>query len=321
MKKRSLFLIGGLLILIVGYFVLDALLYTGIRSQQVSSGRVTGNWYAKPGIQSVPTVILLGEGSWQQYWAQELAQRGFAALELPYCCREGLPSSPEEIPLEYVAEAVDWLQQQPAVDPAHILIMGASRNAELALVAAANLPENIHGVIAYAPSSVSWANRVLPYNSDELKPSWTLQERPIPFVPMAKPAVADSISLLAYWERGLAKDSLNKAAIPVERISGPVLLFSGKDDQVWPAATMALQIEQRLEAHDFPHEVQQIAYDNAGHLISGNPDFLQTQRTGNMNLQGTSISYSFGGTAEGDQQAQLDAKARVLELLQRLKAE
>ena len=91
-----------------------------------------------------------------------------------------LTKLPEEINLEYFENAIKWLQKQPEVDPDKIIVMGASRNAELSLVIASIFPKLVGGVIAYAPSSVSWSNTVLPYNSNDLKPSWKYQGIDIP---------------------------------------------------------------------------------------------------------------------------------------------
>ncbi|WP_215731646.1 hypothetical protein [Bizionia saleffrena] len=49
--------------------------------------------------------------------------------------------------------------------------MGASRNVELALVIASTFPEIVSGVVAYSTRSISWSNTILPYNSNQLKPS------------------------------------------------------------------------------------------------------------------------------------------------------
>ncbi|MEO0900275.1 MAG: acyl-CoA thioester hydrolase/BAAT C-terminal domain-containing protein, partial [Bacteroidota bacterium] len=41
-------------------------------------------------------------------------------------------------------------------------------------------------------------------------------------------------------------DQYPSAVIPVEKIAGPILLLSGRDDQVWPSATMSDMMEERL---------------------------------------------------------------------------
>lgn len=196
--------------------------------------------------------------------------------------------------------------------------MGASRNAELALIIASAFPNLIHGVIAYAPSSVSWSNTVLPYNSDELKASWTLNGLDIPYIPMEKIKGNESntIDMLEYWERGLSKTTfVEQASIKVEQINGPILLFSGNDDKVWPASKMADRIQKRLEENQYKYASQNIKYDNAGHSISGNPDDKSSYGTRTITIDGTSYNYEQGGDTEGDYKAKQDARMKVMAFL------
>jgi hypothetical protein len=191
------------------------------------------------------------------------------------------------------------------------------------LVVASTLTDLVSGAIAYAPSSVSWSNTVLPFNSDELKPSWTYHGEEIPFIPMdkLKGEESEELDLLRYWNSGLNKSEyLESASIKVENINGPILLFSGKNDSVWPSAEMANSIEQRLEANNFAYSVQNIQYENAGHLISRNPenDNDTKARTEKMKLDGKDYSFSFGGTQEGDNLAKKDAKTKVFTFLESL---
>jgi len=315
-------LIGGitlLAVLITGYFYLDNMLFDGVKPRPVRENGIRATFFAKEGISKQPTVVLMGGGD---YWGQEFAKAGYASLGLPYYRQEGLPPLLEEIPLEYVADAIAWLREQPEVDSDKIIVMGASRNAELALVAASYLPELIHGVIAYAPSSVSWSNTIHAFNSDEIKPTWTYKGKPVPFIPMPKLAggEAASVETLPYWQKGLAdSNAVAQASIRVEDIHGPILLFSGLADEVWPAASMSDRMEERISNSAFPYEFENIQYEDAGHLISGNPNHLATTRQGSMAIAGKNYTYNFGGTAEGDMAAQKDAYARVFIFLSGLR--
>ncbi|WNJ19872.1 acyl-CoA thioester hydrolase/BAAT C-terminal domain-containing protein [Pontibacter sp. G13] len=318
MNKSTRILLGCIVVialLVVGYRYLDNLLFDGIRPTPIHEQEFQASFFAKSDIEHRPAVVVIGGGAWGDYWAQELAKANYVGLSLPYCCQDELPSLPEEIPLEYFQDAVHWLKQQPEVNPDQIVVMGASRNAELALVIASYLPESIHGAIAFCPSSVSWSNTVLPYNSDAVKPSWTLDNEPIPFIPMDKyqGGESDTLETLSYWTEALQdSQAVNFAAIPVENIQGPILLFSGLDDQVWPSFMMSEMIEERLNAHNFGFSIDNIQYLQAGHLISGNPNHLMHTRYGSMQIGGKTYAHPFGGTAEGDQGAQQDAHHRVM---------
>ncbi len=314
-NKRLIIALASITILIIGYFIADRILFDGIRPKNIEEDGIVAKYFCSDNTQNKAAVILVGGGPWGDYWASELAKSGYVGLSLPYTRHEGLPKLPEEIPLEYFQKAINWLGRQPEVNQDKIVVMGASRNAELALLIASHYPELIKGLIAYSPSSVSWSNTVLPFNSDSLKASWTFKGKDIPYIPMPKLSAAKSttINTLDYWSRGLSqKADLERAAIEVEKISGPILLFSGKDDELWPSAQMADMIEERLIEFKMENKVQNIQYPDAGHLISGNPESDSEERTGKMNIQGKPYDFNYGGTNAGDFKAKQDAKKRVM---------
>lgn len=318
--KKYIIGIGIIAFLLIGYFVVDSFLFDGFQPKVINENGFQANYFVKEDAEKQTAVILIGGGQWGDYWGEQFANNGFAGLSLPYIRQEGLPKLPEEIDLAYFENAIKWLKTQPAISN-NIVMMGASRNAELALLIASTFPELVNGVVAYAPSSVSWSNTVLPYNSNDLKPSWKYKGLDIPYVPMEKISGNDSdkIKMLEYWKNGLEKtDAVTKAMIQVEKINGDILLFSGKDDMVWPSVFMANMIEQRIKESDFKHNFQNIQYEKAGHLISSNPEGRSDFRTGKMNIDNKDYEYEFGGTEEGDTKAKQDAKIKLFEFLEQI---
>lgn len=310
----------AVLLFIVIYLFIDAALFNGFKPQTIHQNGFQANYFAKSSTQNNTAVILVGGGLWGDYWGEKFANKGYVGLSLPYTRKEGLPELPEEIPLEYFENAIKWLGEQEAVNPNKILVMGASRNAELALILASIFPEFISGAIAYAPSSVSWSNTVLPFNSNEIKASWTYKGQDIPYVPMEKISANQygKINTLEYWKMGLEKlEDVKNASIKVENINGPILLFSGKEDGVWPAAKMADSIEKRVNNHNFKFAFHNIQFENAGHMISRNPDsdIDVSVRIGQMNIKGNAYEFNFGGTMEGDNKAKKQARAKLFEFL------
>ncbi len=323
MSKTKKYFIGIsiILFLIVGFFIIDNILFNGIKPRVVNEKGFQANYFVKPDTKGKAVIVLIGGGQWGDYWGQQFAKKGYSGLSIPYIRREGLPNLPEEINLEYFEKALEWLAKQPEIDPNKIIVMGASRNAELALVIASTFPQLVSGVLAYAPSSVSWSNTVLSYNSDEIKPSWKYQDIDIPYIPMDKIRGNNSnkIETLEYWKNGLNKtDYKTKAMIKVEKINGPILLFSGNDDMVWPSSLMADMIKDRLHQHNFKHSFESIKYENAGHLISTNPEAKTAVRTGTININGKDYEYEYGGNNEGDFKAKQDAKTKLFDFFEKL---
>ena len=320
-KRKYIIPIEIIALLTIGYFIADTILFDGIKPKLINESGFQASFYVKNDLENRKAIVLIGGGQWGDYWAQEFANSGMVGLSIPYTGKEGLPKLPEEIDLAYFENAIMWLGKQKEVNKNKIVIMGASRNAELALVLASTFPEIISGVVAYSPSSVSWSNTILPYNSNELKPSWKYKGIDIPYVPMEKIIgnESDKIELLAYWEKGLSKSELvNRATIKTEKINGPILLFSGTDDKVWPSSLMADMIEENLKAYEFKHSFQNIKYENAGHLITNKPEESSNKRTGIINISGKDYEYEFGGTNDGDLKAKKKAKIKLLEFIEKI---
>jgi dienelactone hydrolase len=321
MKRIIIIGLVLLAVLPIGYFVLDNILFDGIRPRKIDTNGLQANFFASDSIIDKPAIILIGGGQWGDYWGQLFAKSGYVGLSLPYYRQKGLPDLMEEIPLEYFEKAINWLSEQPAVNSDKVILMGASRNAELSLLIAATYPHLVHGAIAFSPSAVSWSNTVLPFNSDVIKPSWTYKNEPIPFIAMEKIKGGNSLTIqtLEYWSHALM-DSIQvlKSSIKVEKINGPIILFSGKNDLVWPSALMSNMIEKRLKERDFKFDFKNIQYENTGHLISGNPNAISTERTGRMTVNGQNYEFEYGGTMEGDQKAQIDARKRIFEFISSL---
>lgn len=269
--------------------------------EAVDSGRLVANLHRPAGDGPFPAVLLVGGSGggidWQDQIGALLAERGFAALALAYFGLEGLPGGLDRIPLEYFDEALDHLAGRPFVDASRIGVVGVSKGAELALLLASRDPRPA-AVVAFVPSSVVFQSIAdgWPHTS-----SWSLAGEELPFVPYLIDESFRPDRLADMYRKSLDQPQAREAAIEVERIRGPVLLLSGRDDALWPSTYMAEQIVARLEAHEFEYDVEHVAYEGAGHLIS----------------RITEETTRHGGTAEGNRKAQEDAQRRMLEFLAR----
>jgi hypothetical protein len=103
----------------------------------------------------------------------------------------------------------------------------------------------------------------------------------------------------------LLKADVEKAAIPVERINGAVLLFSGKEDVGWPSTTMSDMVVARLRRFRHRWPFRHVAYDRAGHVFEEGY------------LPAPAFSAVQGGPAAGNAFAQSDSWNLVLRFLAR----
>jgi dienelactone hydrolase len=275
---------------------------------------------------SFPVVVVLGGsgGGFDLDKAAVLSRHGFATFALAYFGIPPLPPWLHRIPFEYFEAALAWLAAQSRVDSARIGVLGISRGAELALLLASAFSE-IRCVIAYAPSSVAWSSGGRDRETGEIIPSWIWKGDAVPFAPlpmrefMWRSAVPVVVLRWPVMFRNLFRAGLRNraaaehAAIPVERISGPVMLISGGDDHVWPATEMSEQIVERLKRRDFPHAVEHLNYPRAGHMLRY--PYLPTTPREARHAHLRNARYSFGGTPEADAEAQADSWRRAIAFL------
>ncbi len=267
------------------------------------SGGVYGEMFSPytAGARPGPAVVVFGgsEGglSVATLEAGILASHGYPALALAYFGEPGLPATLNLVPLEYFATAARLLAGQPGVDGKRIVLWGASRGAEAALLAAAHFPTVIRAVIAGAPGAEAVAG--IPSASTA---AWTLAGRPVPTAPAGE------------FDR---QSATSAATIPVENISGPILLVCGGQDEVWRSCANSAVIDARLAAHHRPAATL-LRYPQAGHYVDFGVPYLPGTASTSIGADGRVISG--GGTFQADQAARADSWPRVLSLLTALKS-
>ena len=271
----------------------------------LAPGTVGAYFPPPPGRTEVVLVLGGSEGGLQgsQPLAKRLAEQGFGALALAYFGAPGLPQALEDVPLESLEAGVDWLRGQPGMARRRIAVLGVSKGGEAALLLASRDPR-LCAVVAAVPSSVVWAGIDMAHPATPVTvSSWSFAGQSVPFVPYADGPFRGVRDL---YERSLVKAS-PEAAIPVEKIRGPVLLVSGKSDQLWPSTPMSEAVMARLDAKRFASPHTHLAYDDAGHAVFGPP--LPADSPNLARLAG------LGGTPQGNQAARLDNWPKTLTFL------
>jgi len=269
-----------------------------------------------------PGVLVVGgsDGGLSEGLAALLASHGFAVLALAYFRAEHLPAELVEIPLEYFEAAIRWLGHRPGVAAGGLGVVGRSRGGELALLLAATFPE-ITSVVGYVPSGVVHAGiAASPTAGGPPRSAWTRGGTPLPFVPPpvdgrppgpAAAAPETPLELTPLFLRSLEdRAAVEAAAIPVERIRGPVLLVSGEDDRLWPSPVLAEIAVARLTAHG--RAATHLRYPKAGHMI-GPVGLPATANTILHPLRGRALA--LGGTPAGNAAAAADSWPRVVRFL------
>ncbi len=274
-----------------------------IRTEVEGKGFVA-DFYCRGDLTDKPGILFLGGsegGKPRTPFAELFAENGYPTLALAYFKEKGLPDSLEMIPLEYFDKAIEWMEHNEKIGPGGIVVVGASRGAELALLLAST-KSAIKGVIALSPSSVVWNG--MPKEPPMIVcSSWSLGGRPVPFMPadpskdLGKDISPGGLRVIYkfFQEELIKKEAVEKAGIKVEQIHGSVLLASGHDDEIWPAEEMGDAICSRLKEKGFKYNYEHLKYKDAGHTLSEN--------------------YIIGGTFEGNKKARIDLTERILAFL------
>lgn len=279
----------------------------------VRENGMVGTLFIPNGAGPFPGVIVLGGsegGINSEDVAALLSAHGYAALALAYFGAEGLPNALEEIPVEYFKRAIDWMLSRPFIKGSGVALFGTSKGAEAALLTGAHYRE-VRAVVGYVPSGVAWS--CICATPD--KSSWSFEGKSVPYLPQATdptyspPQGFPLRPRVNYMYRLQNREAVERATIPVERINGPVLLISARDDQMWPSELMANAVMKRLKSYRHPFADQHLVYESAGHLVG--KAYLPAGATV---IAGGRLST--GGTSEGNALAQADSWPKVLKFLE-----
>jgi acetyl esterase/lipase len=266
-----------------------------------------------------PAVLVLGGSECNldttAFTAAWVTTAGYHALAVDYCEQRLI----EQVPLEALIGALEWLSQRPSVDPTRLAVMGGSRGGELALQLAAVEPR-LKAVVAIVPSPWRWGGT----GPDDV-PAWTFRGADLPIISFA-PGAMGSVERLPGGGQGVrfapAFEASLAAATPAQRAAaaiaiGPApasfLLAGGADDGVWPSCRFVDDAWAMLTAarHQDTHPLdRRLCFPDTGHAL-GAPGWATVggstapdPRVGTLVLGGTT-------TGRGRAQRTFDAAWRA----------
>jgi len=299
----------------------------GVTRREIREHGVVGTLFvpATPGPHPAVVVLNGSGGGINEPRAALYAAHGITALALGYFKAPGLPPAISRTPLEYFAQALDWLRQTVRPRNGFVAVAGQSRGGELALLLGATYPERVSAVIGYVPSAVlhgtlragavgeapdavAWTlgGNALPHVwDDNRRADWSAFRHP--------PAPGEPIRQAPAFLSALDDaDAVARSRIAVERIAAPILLISGTDDGFWPSTRYADMIVDDLTRRGFAHPVEHLRYEGAGHSILF-PHVPTTLVARPHPVAGVRITA--GGTAAANAHANEASWPRVLEFV------
>jgi dienelactone hydrolase len=290
--------------------------------RELIHGNFVGEFFFsdKPGRQTL--LWLGGSGSnlaINALIAAPLASRGFNVLAVPFFGEKGLPSQLSRIPLEYFERIFEWLGNDPRTAGQPVQIIGMSKGAEAALVLASRYPI-IRRVALWAPHAYCFQGIAFKNES-----SWTYQGRDLPYIRLKNRWVfADMVRCMIQNEpfgythtfiKGLQEaQNRDEARIRVEDARADLLIFTGKQCNMWNTFDGCLEIMDTLERTKYPYPRELVVYEEAGepYLV---PYVIPVGINSVQILP--RLVLSTGGTMHGNAQAQADTWERTIEFFSR----
>ncbi len=276
--------------------------------------KIVGDFYTNKLGGQRATIVLLGGsgGNFQHRKATYLVSKGYNVLDLKYFGTNKLPKNLENVPLEYLHNAINWLKKQPTVNSSKIALMGRSKGAEYALLYASKY-NDIKALVSEVGSSVTWSSK------SYFKSSWKYKGKSSPrakgglikALKFLKSTGGKAQNLLPYMLSAFENTKrIEESSIKIENIKCPILLLSGEDDLQWPSTMMSNQIMNRAKKYKFEHEVNHYSYKNAGHQFDELPFIPQIDFS---NIR----TWKSGGDFQGNALASIDSWNKILMFLKK----
>lgn len=243
----------GLLTVLVLTARVSAQTKSDVEFTYIEQSNFHGNLYVPEKTINRSVIIVLGgsSGGMRTHKGEYLAQNGFVALTLAYFRHDSLPSSLDNIPVESVSNAIDFIQNDPKFANAKFGLWAASRGTELAFLAA-SIDPRISSIVATSPSNVSW-------HGARTDTAWTIQSKGVYSLTFEK---RSNVALFERASTALGyKEQVTSAQFKFEDMKADLLLISAKQDNIWPSTKMSQDIMNYLEQHEYAYSSQHIALD------------------------------------------------------------
>jgi len=209
-------------------------------------------------------------------FAERFADYGITGLSVSLFGAEGLPDSPDNIPVDMFVPAVKYLREKKKIS--HISIYGQSMGSIFAVLAAQYIG-GFENLIMVSPTHVPFEGTLKDKKTMTGRSVATWKGEDIPFVkadfsvikatryyrhPDAKCKVTGM--WIAYHDAYMDERAVINAKLSVEKTNARVLLIAGDEDEAWPAEYSVRLIEKELKNKEYGKDVKVIVYPHGSHL-------------------------------------------------------
>lgn len=211
----------------------------------------------------------------QQLWTAELRRHlGRAGATLPNWVEVILFDDEEqrEATTALTAVGVKIVTADQPLSELPRFIVGSGRASARALEVALR-SEGIRAVVLFSGGGLRFAPITLDKELDYISLDHSSLSPKAEGVLVTRKMYAEAVADKANRERG---------RIEVEKIDGPIYLFSGADDQIWPASAFSELVAQRRKMVNCSHPTVHRTFEGVGHDLGpslGLPTLPTTERT------------------------------------------
>ncbi|MCR5384208.1 MAG: hypothetical protein K6E72_06215 [Saccharofermentans sp.] len=209
-------------------------------------------------------------------FAERFADYGITSLAVSLFGAEGLPDSPNKIPLDMFVPAVDYLRQRKHID--RVSIYGQSMGSIFAVLAAQYIG-GFENLIMVSPTHVPFEGTTKDKKTmtGHSVATWCGYEIPYVKQDFSKIKAAKYYShpdadykvmgmWVSYHDAYADYSQIAGAELAVEKTDARILMIAGGEDEAWPAEYSVRMIEQRLKSADYNKDVKVIVYPHGSHL-------------------------------------------------------
>ena len=202
--------------------------------------------------------------------AEYFAKRGYTACSVSLFGAEGLPDSPNQIPVEHTVHAIDYLKNGKKCSRVSVLGMSMGSIAALAAVIYSGQADDL---IMMSPSHVAFEGVSKDKKEMRGRSFLTWKGQDIPYVS----ADFSKYKMHEAYEKAYAdkeREAAAMAALPITSVKARMLFLAGAKDSSWPAAYSVDRLCKALESSGEEHEFQKIIYPGYGHMLPLKKDVM-----------------------------------------------
>ncbi|MBQ5310987.1 MAG: alpha/beta hydrolase [Oscillospiraceae bacterium] len=209
-------------------------------------------------------------------FADRFADYGITGLAVSLFGAPGLPDSPDRIPVDMFAYAVEYLRKEKHID--RLSIYGQSMGSVFAVLAAQCIG-GFENMILVSPTHVPFEGTLADRRTATGRSIATWQGKDVPFVKTdflahdmkkysrhrAAPCKVTGM-WQAFYKAYQDRDAVRKAWLHPERSGARILLIAGEMDEMWPSALSVMALNAYLERKNYTKDYKVVLYPEGSHL-------------------------------------------------------